>query len=116
MSMYIVVARVEPGGHSRLGMCLSRCSFLVKLFPQYAQNTIVDVWRVDATPLISPVPHNQARLGVVQTIQENRRPKKSQRTTSGGIECFNNIACASTTETEWQGKVKPGNLPDLEAE
>lgn len=25
----------------RLGMCLSRCSFLVKDFPQYAQKTIV---------------------------------------------------------------------------
>lgn len=26
---------------SRLGMCLSRCSLRVKLFPQYAQNTMV---------------------------------------------------------------------------
>lgn len=28
--------------HSRLGMCLSRCSLRVKLFPQYAQKTMVN--------------------------------------------------------------------------
>lgn len=31
----------EESKSSRLGMCLSRCSFRVKLFPQYAQYTMV---------------------------------------------------------------------------
>lgn len=37
------VNQTERAGRedSRLGMCLSRCSLRVKLFPQYAQKTMV---------------------------------------------------------------------------
>jgi hypothetical protein len=48
------VCRAE--GYLRLGMCLSRCSLRVKLFPQYAQYTIFGAVLVGIViPMLKPV-------------------------------------------------------------
>lgn len=49
----------------RLGMCLSKCSFLVKDFPQYAQKTIVTVFlmvfrRIATKRLVGQVAYSDA--------------------------------------------------------
>ena len=76
----------------RLGICLSRCSFLVKLFPQYVQKIMISIWAAHSS--LAPRILYRSRQSANQKVQRSSKLIPDAGRCIGGL-----------TGKCWRGKV-----------